>query len=61
MKTQIELVKVNYMYAHSHTRCYEVTISLVSKGESFYTFGDGAVCLANRIGTKYLYDKIAVA
>ncbi len=29
--------------------------------ESFYTTGNGAVCLAHSIGTKFLYDKIAVA
>ncbi len=30
-------------------------------GETFYTIGDGAACLAHSDGTKSLYDKIAVA
>ena len=30
-------------------------------GESFYTMGDGAACLAHSNGTKSLYDEIAVA
>jgi hypothetical protein len=31
----------------------------IKGGESFYTIG--AVCLAHSIGTKFLYDEIAVA
>jgi hypothetical protein len=30
-------------------------------GESFYTIGDGAVCLAHSVGTKSLYDKKPLA
>jgi hypothetical protein len=33
----------------------------IEGGETFYTIGDGAVCLAHSDGTKYLYDEIAVA
>ncbi len=33
----------------------------IKGGETFYTIGDGAVCLAHSGGTKSLYDKIAVA
>ncbi len=33
----------------------------IKSGESYYTIGDGAVCLAHRAGTKSLYDQIAVA
>ncbi len=33
----------------------------ITLGETFYTIGDGAVCLAHSDGTKCLYDEIAVA
>ena len=33
----------------------------IKGGETFYTIGDGAVCLAHTSDTKPLYDKIAVA
>ena len=33
----------------------------IESGETFYTIGDGAVCLAHSDGTKSLYDEIAVA
>ncbi len=41
------------------TECLEVRIE--ESGETFYTIGDGAVCLAHSDGTKSLYDEIAVA
>jgi hypothetical protein len=33
----------------------------IEGGETFYTIRDGAAYLAHSNGTKYLYDKIAVA
>jgi hypothetical protein len=33
----------------------------IKDGETFYTIGDGAACLAHSDGTKSLYDEIAVA
>jgi hypothetical protein len=33
----------------------------IQGGETFYTIGDSAACLAHSNGTKSLYDKIAVA
>jgi hypothetical protein len=33
----------------------------IEGGESFYTIGDSVVCLAHSVGTKSLYDEIAVA
>ncbi len=33
----------------------------IKGGETIYTIGDGAVCLAYSDGTKSLYDKTAVA
>jgi hypothetical protein len=60
MRTQVELVEV--YYARSHTRCYRVTISLVSKvGRPFIPSVIVLLCLAHSNGTKSLYDKIAVA
>ena len=33
----------------------------IEGGETFYTIGDGAACLAHSNSTKCLYDEIAVA
>ena len=33
----------------------------IEGGETFYTIGDGAACLAHSDGTKSLYDEVAVA
>ncbi len=33
----------------------------IEGGETFYTIGDSAACLAYSNGTKSLYDEIAVA
>ncbi len=44
-----------------HVHTLDVIKPSIEGGETFYTIGDGAACLAHSIGTKCLYDKIAVA